>query len=424
MGFFSSILGGKEKCARLSLSVSARMDFSELSSWIESSKASLKCGVEETAEDVGKRALHATGDIEEKIKLLDGEEIKNNIPEHAKDIVNGAKRNYSKTLRRAIAIVSPESAPLKISEEINSALSEMKAADLKYGERVKFGYPSEVQKIRKDLNRLVGASDELNTMLDERKRMLVKIGEIEKVSKKIEGTSSEISKLESERDNVRKELKALGSAKKSKEDGIDAAEHSDKARKLASLEAGLTRLNERKSELEVFVANILNPLKRAFKKFARAVSEGKAEGINVERYAEDPSGTYLWGEHTLPDLLAHMQKAIQTGIIDFDANEAEKTIRKIRAISFSYLEKARLEHNELESKIRTSELALSKLAEDNEVARLSGDLEGLKSKIAGEERKESKITTEIDSLKERKTSELHSVSSLISELTGSPVEIY
>jgi hypothetical protein len=190
-------------------------------------------------------------------------------------------------------------------------------------------------------------------------------------------------------------LKSERSERASKEKEITDIERSERAEKISGMVSELEELNSKKQELEGFVLNVLGPLKRVFKKYAKAIEEGKASGINVGKYANDPAETYLRGEHTLPDILAKIQKSIQTGVLDLDKNESDKAIKKIRAISFSYLEKARSDYNQIVSKIRSIEVQMNEMDINKEIERLQREIESIDGRIDSKSKSIGRIEEEI-----------------------------
>jgi chaperonin cofactor prefoldin len=171
------------------------------------------------------------------------------------------------------------------------------------------------------------------------------------------------------------------------------------------------------------VLNTLGPFRRVFKKYAKAVKDGKASGINVGKYADDPVGTYFWGEHTLPELLPKMMKAVQTGLLGLDSAESEKSLKKMRAISFSYLEKARSEHNSVVGKIRSLELQIRELSVSDEIEKLKREVGGANSKIASLEKRIEKLDDEIEVEKSKLEEVKKDLENKIASFTGGQREL-
>jgi len=414
MGFLD-FLGKKEPELKI-----VSISFSELPSWVENHKTELKGGIADNYSDELGQALEKIGD---QLDNLEKASVGREVQKRIESIVVSSRDNYVSKLRKSLDEIKPDENPLKLSEDITTTLGQIQKIDLKYGQRAGFGFVDEVGKVKKELNKLVDISNKLNESLDERKKKLSKLRAVETQLKNINGAIEEINKLEERRDKDQDELRESKHEKALKEKNVDDIEHSEQAETVAGIESELKNLKARKQELESLVLNILGPLKRVFKKFARAVAEGKASGINVDRYAEDPVETYLRGEHTLPDLLVKIQKAIQTGTVTLEGNEGEKTVKKIRAISFSYLEKTRSEYNEIVSKIRTLELRAKELSVTKELERVQREADSLNETIESAAKRIDKREEEIEGRKLEIESMRKTLTDKISDFIGGRCEL-
>jgi chromosome segregation ATPase len=417
MGFLDSIFGKKEVEVRVE-----RFNFPELGEWIEKHKSEIGGGYDEGAQMQVERIPDVISEIGAVLEGLGSSEVHKDVPQRVKSTVESSKDNYISKLRKELDSVSTEN-PMKASESLNSSLASIRDLYGKYGSRVKFGFPGELSELRKKLNDLIGISNELNTALEGRKGKTKSLKRVEKDYKKAKKIESGISEAEGKKDSAKNEMKELEAEREKKEKEADRLEKSDRAEKLASMQAELKGLKERKQELENYVLNVLGPLKRVFKKYAKAVKEGKASGINVSKYAEDPVDTYFWGEHTLPDLLAKIQKSIQTGVLDLDKSEGEKAVKKIRNINFSYLEKTRSEYNAATSRIRSLEMKIKNTSLEKELERKAREIKSLDSKKEALGKRIEKIESEIEDSKIRLNDAKSKLEKSVSDFIGGRAEI-
>jgi len=394
MGFLDKLLGKDESGLKVE-----RIEFSELPTWIAMQKESLKGGLGERATLLADDLAKAREETLEKMGVLEHATMNKDVPERVKSIVSSSRDNYCSKVKKIINRIDTNLDPLKLSDELDVILEDIKKVDLKYGERANFGYRDDTQKVKKGLNKIVEASDKLNMMVEERKKKMKLLKQADKELKAIAELDAELIKLEERKRTAVDELKKAEHSKKDEERDLDTVEHSERVEKLKAMETEIENLNTRKQEIETFILNSLGPLKRVFKKYARAIKDGKASGINVEKYSENPVDTYLRGEHTLPELLAKIQKSIQTGTLDMDKGESEKAIKKIRAISFAYLEKSRSEYHQAVSQIRTLEVQMNEMSVDKEVERMQRDIENMDGKIASSTKKINKIEDEVEEKK-------------------------
>jgi predicted nucleic acid-binding Zn-ribbon protein len=416
MGFFDKLLGSGKPVVQVE-----KLEFSELSQWLESQKRGL-VGGEDRAQLFSDELPGAISSLKKRLDELEKSKISRDVPQRVIAIVSSSRDNYAHKIRRIIEGLGGGDA-IELSDILNASLSELKETDLKYGERVNYGFPDELGKVKKELNRIVSISDSLNRLLGERKTRLNQLKDIENCFEETNRISKNISELKERRRAEEKELSAAKEEMASKEKEINKMASGESARKIAAIEAELEELGRKKQELVNYVLNTLGPLRRVFKKYSKAVKDGKASGINVEKYADDPVSTYLWGEHTLPELLPKMMKAVQTGLLGLDSAESEKSLKKMRAISFSYLEKARSEHNSVVGKIRSLELQIRELSVSDEIEKLKREVGGANSKIASLEKRIEKLDDEIEVEKSKLEEVKKDLENKIASFTGGQREL-
>ena len=418
MGFLDRFRGNQEAEAKVE-----KVEFSQLPDWLAMRKKEMSEGLGERARPVLSRVPRVLEDIGKRLDEMGGAEMQKDVQQRIKSLVSSSRDNYVSKVGRLLQEIDIEADPLELSDEINDALEEIKKVDAKYGQRVNFGFKKELSNVKRELNNLVGMSDEVNGLIRERREKLKILKGAEKELGKINDKLGELKVLEDREREASNTVMDARFQKKKAEKRVDEVEHSDRAESLTSINLELEELKAKKQEAETFVLNVLGPLKRIFKKYARAVKEGRVGGINVERYADDPVETYLRGEHTLPDLLAKMQKAIQTNILDLGPGESEKSLKKIRAISFSYLEKARSEYNAIVSRIRTLEMQAKEMDIGKEIEKMRREIEGLDRKIESESKRVERIRGDIEE-KKRELEELNrALARKLSEFIGGRCEL-
>ncbi len=377
MGFLGGLLGKKEPGVKVE-----KIQFSELTGWEAQQRLLLSGSLDEKSNDAANRALGIIGDARSGLDALGKAPFKRELQERAESMITSARDNYVAKVGKALEGLSEASDALRLSEELGKTLEEISAVDMKYGERANFGYPDELNALRRCFNRLVDASGELNALLGEKKKKLKVLKEIENALNRLNEINAEQDELAKRRVEAASGLRGAERALQEDVRGVDEIDNSKNMEMIRSMEYELTDLRAKRQELENFVLNVLGPLKRAFKKYAKAIEDGKATGMNVDKYADDPSGTYLRGDQGLPDLLASTIRAVQAGSLELDEGEGEKTVKKIRNISFSYLDKARSEHNVLVSRIRSLEVKINELSVEKEREKLQREIDSLHEKIA------------------------------------------
>lgn len=417
MGLLDGLLGKKEAEVKVE-----RIEFSQLPDWMAEQKERLGGPDERTAKVVEKlpEVLEKT---EERLGELEEADMSREVEQRVQAIVSSSRDNYVSKVRKLLDGIYPGSGAIELSDKLGEVLEKVKKTDRKYGQRANFGFPGKLSKVKKELNGLVDASNRLNELLEEKKEKLKLLRAAEKELKKVEKAAGELEKLEERKEAAEKELKKAQAEKREDEEGVEEISHSERAEKLEAMEGELEGLKARKRELETFVLNVLGPLKRVFKKYARAVKEGKASGINVGKYADDPAGTYLWGEHTLPELLAKMQKAVQTGVLELGPGESEKALKKIRAISFSYLEKARSDYNRTTSRIRSIEVKMKDMGIGREVEKLKREIGSLEEKAESASKRIERLDKDMEEKQEEVKELKAALAGKLSEFIGGRCEL-
>ena len=418
MGFLDRFRGNQEAEVKVE-----KVEFSQLPDWLAMHKREMSEGLGERAKPVLSRVPQVLEELSKRLDEMGGAEMQKDIQQRIKSLVSSSRDNYVSKVGRLLQEIDIEAEPLELSDEINDALEEVKKVDAKYGQRVNFGFKKELGKVKRELNNLVGMSDEVNGLMKERREKLKILKEAEKELGKVNDKLGELKVLEDREKEASNAVMDAKFQKKKAGKRVDDVEHSDRAESLASINLELEDLKAKKHEIETFVLNVLGPLKRIFKKYARAVKKGRASGINVDRYADDPVETYLRGEHTLPDLLAKMQKAIQTNLLDLDPAESEKSLKKIRTISFSYLEKTRSEYNTTVSRMRTLESQSKRMDIRGEIEKIHREIEGLDGKIESGSKRAERIKGDIEGKKQELEELNRGLAKKLSEFIGGRCEL-
>jgi len=390
MGFLNNLLGKKEPSKSVE-----KVEFSELPNWIASKREEIGGSLDEQSAPLLKELPKAVEGLKAAALAIRGVEMKADVPERIKAIVVSSKENYISKIEKAASAIDSSRGAIRAVESIESALQEINHADAKYSGRAAAGFPDGVQKIKHSLNGVIDIHNKISSIIDCRKHKLKLLSEIEKAYKEHTKAVERITSLEGQKGELSKAIKDAESERDGSEREILRIEASDRAEKTEEAKEELYELNDRKKALENSVLNLLSPLKRAFKKYAKAVEDGKASGTDVNKYSEDPVKMYLKGDTILPELLAQMMRAIQSGVIDLEPSEKESTIKKIRTISFTYLDKIREEHMQLCSRMRTLQVMISDNDVSKDIEKLKTRAESLGGKKADEEKKAKKIGDEI-----------------------------
>ncbi len=390
MGFLDSLRGGKAQ------PLEEQIVFSELPDWVEDRKTYLERNLEERLSPYRKKLPEAVKGVRERLEELQKANVKKELQQRIDSIVTSSRDNYVSGMEKVLLGINVSENPMELSENLMRSLTAMKELDLKYSDRVGFGFPEQLSKMKKELNKLVDLANSMNASLGEMKSKLTILSELEGEVKTAGDELERIKRLEDRRSDLVSDTELTKADMQRKEDEIERLETSDRAERVDAMKTELADLSQKRLEIENSMLNVLGPLKRAFKMYARAASEGKANGgFSAEKYAEDPVGIYLRGDNTLPDLLAGVQKALQARILETDNVEIDKTLKKIRNISFSYTDKLRSEYTALISTIRGLDVRIAELDIAKDTEKLKRDIDSLKDRIAANAKEIEKLETEI-----------------------------
>lgn len=418
MGLLDKLRGGESQPKE------EQIVFSELPDWVEDRKTYLGRNLEEKLSPYRKKLPEAIKGVREKLEELQKVQVKKELRQRIDAIVTSSRDNYATGMEKALSSINLSGKPIELSENLTKSLTAMKELDLRYSDRVGFGFPEQLSKMKKELNKLVDLSNSINASLGEVKSKLAIISELEGQVKTASDERERITRLEDRRSDLMNDSKLTKADIQRKEGEIERLETSDRAERVDAMKTELADLNQKRLEIENAMLNVIGPLKRAFKMYARAASEGKASGgFSAEKYAEDPVGIYLRGDNTLPELLAGVQKALQARILETDNVEIDKTLKKIRNISFSYTGKLRSEYTTIVSAIRGLDVRIGELDITKDVEKLGRDIESLKDRIAADAKEIEKLETEVKD----EGAKVHGIkidlTTRISELVGRKVNI-
>lgn len=418
MGFLDSFLGKRSNAQKSA----ERMKLADLPGWANKGRGELCAEPEGKTDPAAERAVLAVNYIKDAIAGLEKAEMQKDVPQRIKSVVVSSRDNYVSRINKVIGSIDTTASPIELSDLLCKALEGVREIDMKYGGRVNFGFPDELSRVKKELNVLVDASNGLNSHLEGRKKRLKLLGEIEGMLKEANDSLEEIKKLESQKSHSVKELEEIKNLKGKKESDVGKIEASEQVVNVRVMKAEMAKLVERKQEIEVFVLNVLGPLKRALKKFARVAGD-KSVSANAERYAEEPVETYLRDDNGLPELAAKVMKAVQSKSLGLDQDESEKTVRKIRAICFPHLEKARSEYITITSKIRGLEVKIRDFDLDGEIDKARREVEGLNYKLESEPKAIEKLGESIAEEKMKLEEMKIKLAEKLSDFTGNRCEV-
>jgi acetyl-CoA carboxylase alpha subunit len=118
-----------------------------------------------------------------------------------------------------------------------------------------------------------------------------------------------------------------------------------------------------------------------------------------------------------------MVKAIQTGVLDLDDSEKEKSLKKMRAISFSYLEKTRSEYNTAVGSIRSLKQRKKSLSISREVERMQKEADNINSRIGSNEKIIDKLASEIEDERLKFIESSNNLAKKLSDFIGGRAEL-
>lgn len=419
MGFLDRIFKGEKK-AEASV---RRLNFPELPSWVGGQRASLEKGLSEGGREMVGRLPGILEDIEEKLGELEKAEMHKSVEQRIRSIVSSSRDNYVSGTRKALSGLSGEDL-LALSNGISDTLDKIKNLDQRYGERVSFGFREQVSRVKKELNKLVDLSKDMEGAIGEGRKKLEILKAAQEEIGGVEGILKEIEGLEERASEVRRAVKEAEKDREQDERRISQIRVGDESRKYDELKSKLATLEARRGEIRSAILNMLGPLRRVMKKYKKAIDSGRAASMgNLSRYLNEPVETFLNGDNTLPDVLVGLQKAVQSGALEMDKAESEKVVKKIRAISFSYMEKLRSECNVLGSNIRSVELSMARYDVNKEIEELERDMEGKAKKSDREGKSLEKVEREIAAKREEISGIESKLGEKLSQYTGGRVEI-
>jgi len=401
MGFLGKILGSKPDQPKVE-----RLDFSQLPQWLEARKSELGQGLDQKAAPITARVHANLEQINTALGELAVAGMQKEVPDRVKSVVSSSRDNYVAKVKKIISEINAKQNAIELSESLKSALEAITKVDARYGGRANFGFPSGVAKLKKCFNSLVETYGALETMIKDRKVKLKIVKEAESILKELNKTADEIKALEGRGKEASSSSHEAERGLEERESEIERVEGSEKAKKVAEMKDAAAELKARKQEIESMLLNMLGPLGRIFKKYAKAAAEGKVPMMTANKYSEEPVETYLRGDNTLPELLAKMQMALQTNTIRMDSVEEEKMLKKIRAISFSYIDQFRNEHKDIVSKVRTLEVQIAEMDVSKDVEKLERERQSLASTKEEHSKSAAKIDEDMGE-KKAALAELH-----------------
>jgi chromosome segregation ATPase len=418
MGFLGKILGGKKEEVRIE-----QLQFAQLPGWLEKQRESLEGGISGESKGVVEKLPEIINSIKGRLENLEKAEMHKSVEQRIQSIVSSSRDNYVSGLRKALSGLEGDD-PLKLSAKISESLEKMKKLDHRYGERVSFGFREQLSPVKKELNRLVDLSTQMERSIGGKREKIKILKAAQGDAEGIEGILKQIGDLEEREIEVREEIKEAEKAVEQGGMGISQIRGSEESKKYEELRSRLEALESRRAEIKSTVLNMLGPLKRVMKKYKRAADSGRAASMgNISRYLNEPVETFLNGDNTLPDVLVGMQKSIQSGALEMDKTESENVLKKIRAISFSYLEKLRSENNVLGSNVRSVGLSMAQYDVNQEIEGLEREIEAKTRGVEKERKSLEKVEREIAE-KRGEISRIESeLGEKLSQYTGGRVEI-
>jgi len=417
MGLFGKIRGSDSKTEE------ERIVFSELPAWLSNKRAGMESDLEKKLESHKKKTRDVAKELGEKLEALRKANVSKDMIGRIDSIVTSSRDNYASGMLRALEDIHANAKALEFAYALRTSLVAMKELDLKYGERVNYGFHDQLSKVKKVLNGLVDLSNDTKAAS----------AGIESANDRLIGIENELSSANSELAKITsyearkkcfvEDVEVARSEISRKEAEIHRLESSDRAERVKVMKTEVEGLKGKKQEIENAMLNVLGPLKRVFKLYARAVSDGKVSGPNAGKYAEDPISTYLRGDNTLPELFAGMLRALQTGLLETDQVEIDKTLKKIRNISFTYIEKLRSEYTTIVSNLRSLEVKIAELDVSKESERLLRDIDNLNDKLLLEAKEIEKLENDAREEGGRLNGLKMDLAAKLSEFTGHRVEI-
>ena len=386
MGFFDKILGGKKE-EELKQTIQ-KLQFNEVEDWIKQRKDSIENQISKESEPILNELSGILKEIKKRNEELASANMHKDVQQRIKSIVSSSKDNYVAGVRTSIEKLGDLDS-LGAKEDITNALSTLQQLGSRYSERVYFGFPEEMKKLRKEMKNLAKISTRLEESIGNKKENAGLLDETLDKVRAINGELESIKELEIRIESAKTTISDLEKQKEGLDGEGESIKRSQRAADLSKSKEELATYVNRSKEIESIILNTLAPLKRVFKKYRRVAETGKYPPGNVVGYLDNPVGTFLGGDRTFEMLISNVKRALNDNGLELTSAEKDKILKKIGSINLAKMEQLRIEYSDLRDKIETLESQVSKLE-------ISKDLEGLSRKAKSAEKSISEEKTRLD----------------------------
>ncbi|MBN2518082.1 MAG: hypothetical protein JXB14_04510 [Candidatus Altiarchaeota archaeon] len=370
------MFGGKKET--VAKPTTRQLRFEELEVWINGKKTSFETEIAEESGPILGEASRIIKGVEERNNDLASAKISKEVQQRIMAIVTSSRDNYVSGLKMALGRLKELNARSS-GKEMTDMLLGLQQLDSRYGERVYFGFPDEMKKLRKEIKNLAEVSKRLEDVTKDKRvkaelleTALDKVHAIKDYLKSVEGTEVELERLKGDVSKSESEKKRL-------EGESESIMTSQRALDLKEREGILTGHVNRNKEIDSIILNMLAPLKRVLKKYKRLAETGKCPPGNVTSYIEDPVGTFLSGDNTLESLTLNVRRAISEDSLELTASEKDKMLRRIDEINIVKMENMRLEFNNNKRRMESLEGEMSRLDTSGELEELRRRAESIES---------------------------------------------
>jgi len=387
MGFLDKFLGGKSEEPKQT----KKLQFSEVEGWIKQQKAYIEDRISKDSESILNEVSGILNEIKKRNEGLTEATMHKDVQQRIRSIVSSSRDNYVTGVRNLMDKLE-DLDTINAKETVADVLSDLHKLDSKYGERVYFGFPDEIRKVKKGIKNLAKVSAELEEAIGGKKE---KLALLDKSLDKVRAINDELETTKELNVRIENSESAISNMEKQKE-GLEgkgeSIKGSQRAEDLDKSKGELSTYTNKRNEIEAIILNTLAPLKRVFKKYKRVAETGRYPLGNVTGYLDNPVGTFLDGDETFEVLISNVKKAVDENGLELTSGEKDKILKKISSINVARIRNLRVEYIDLKDKIDDLESQVSKLE-------ISDELEGLNRKAGSMEKSISEEKGRLDKAK-------------------------
>ncbi len=379
MNFFRNLFKTKEEDVKVE----------ELENWIVT-----HIKTEDVKEEL-QRIQNIREQLKQNLKKLEEVEIKDQVPQKAKDVVKGNIPAYI----RAVEIflektnIPEENNPEKIIDFYESTQKELD----NLGKRTARNFAIMQTLIGKELAdtaKNIKEIDEATKNLVKKAQKLKKIEEIKKHIKRIEEARKNKEEYERLVGEYKKEKERLAQEKKELEKEIKRLEEGKEAKELQQLKKQLEGVEHKKKELDNELLNLFSPLEKALKRYNNMFYIKK-----VEDYIESATETLKQDkELEIIKYFNDIKKMVVEGKMELKDDKKKKALESLERLNKDYLTRFIKEHEELDKERANIE---QKIIEN----KYEKEKRELHNKIIEKDKRTEEIEKEMGKIKEENIKE-------------------